>query len=92
MRLGEGLLLQCWGILAMFNICATGMFLLFPIWVCLKYPGVGKKKHSVFKALPSQPICISSPIFLNWELIMLTPLIKSSQELNMKAPSSRYRI
>ena len=48
--------------------------------------------HSVFEALPLRPICIYRPNISKNLLISVTPLIRSSHELKMKAPSSRYKI
>ena len=59
---------------------------------CLKYRGRGGKMHSVLEVLPFFRMCIAMPNFLNWALMMLMPLIRSSLELKMKAPSSMYKI
>ena len=56
-------------------------------WV--KAPAGGNMMHYVFDDLSFLPTCIFIPIFLKSELIMLTPLIKSSRDSKMKAPSSK---
>ena len=72
------------------DVALLGMFDCSLFW--LKKPGGGKKMHSVFDAFSFFPICISSPKSLKRELIRLTPLIRSSRDLKIKAPSSRYSI
>ena len=54
----------------------------------LKYPGVGKKTHSVFEGLFSFPMCISNPNFAKCHRIRGMSVSNWCLDSNTKAPSS----
>ena len=53
--------------------------------------GGGEKKHSVFDAIPSRPICMSSPNLAKWWYIRFIPFIMSSCVSKGIALLSTYR-
>ena len=58
----------------------------------LKYPGAGKKTHSVFGVLFAFPTCISSPNRSNCLCTTYAPISRSRLDTNANAPSSTYNI
>ena len=58
----------------------------------LKNAGSGKYTHSVFEALLPLPRCISKPKKSNTFLRISRPLVRSSLDSKMKAPSSTKRV
>ena len=54
----------------------------------VKYPGVGKKTHSVFEGLFSFPMCISNPNFSKCRKSRGVPVSNWCLDSNIKAPSS----
>ena len=54
----------------------------------VKYPGVGKKKHSVFEGFFFFPMCISNPKFSKCRRSRGMPFSNRCLDSNTKAPLS----